>query len=192
MGWTMTVVAGIVRAGHVYMGADSHASDDDSLYPRNDKKLFRNEEYLIGYCGSYRVGQVVQYAFLPPELPALGEDLHSFMVRSFVPSLISCLRDGDAIDDKNPAESTARLLVGVRGALFNVDYDFHVGIPQDYDAIGSGCASARASLFTTETIDPVGSLMSPRVRLELALTAAVKFTTTCGGDLSYLSSEDTP
>lgn len=189
----MTVIAAVVRDGHVHMGADSDSAADSMLFPSQNQKLFRNGEFLFGASGGIRAAQIVRYAFVPPELPEqiAPQDLHGFMVTQFVPPLLSILTDGEALSrEKGAADSDTRFLVGARGELFEVDYDFNVGWYKDHAAIGSGGNVALASLHTSAAIDPQGFVLPTHRRLELAVTAAIRLVTTCSGEPFYLSTED--
>ena len=64
----MTCVIGIVDNGKVWMGGDSAAidSEEETITLRKDPKVFRNEDFLIGFAGTYRLGQLIQYMFNCP------------------------------------------------------------------------------------------------------------------------------
>ena len=87
----MTAVVGLVHNGRVHLGADSAGSSGWSLTLRADEKVFRNGPYAMGFTTSYRMGQLLRYAFAPPEPTG---DLQGFMVTTFVDSVRACLKDG--------------------------------------------------------------------------------------------------
>lgn len=80
----MTCIVGVTHKGRVYMGGDSAGVSGLDLTVRKDQKVFRNGEFAIGFTSSFRMGQILQYVFFPPEIVA-GESLSAFMVSRFHP-----------------------------------------------------------------------------------------------------------
>jgi len=70
-------------------------------------------------------------------------------------------------------------LVGYKGKLYEILIDFQMSEIPEYEAIGSGASYALGSLYTTERAN-----LSPRQRIALALRAACKFDSSCGGKLT--------
>lgn len=156
----MTCVAGLVHDGKVYLGGDSAAVLDNDLAVRNDPKVFRDGPYVIGFSGSFRVGQLARHAFDPPDPPI--KNLTEFMVTTFVDSLRDTLKTGNV----NELPDDTSLLVGVRGQLFEVGADWQIGEYCDgYTSIGCGANLAIGSLYSTAG-------MAPRTRIQTALGAA--------------------
>ena len=65
----MSCVVGLVDNGSVWIGADGIATTDDGeKRPIKARKIIRNRDYLFGYTGSVRTGQVIDpYYFKPPK-----------------------------------------------------------------------------------------------------------------------------
>ena len=82
----MTCIVAIVQKGDIYMGSDSLGSTSyGDTTVRKDDKIFVNREYIIGYCGSFRMGQLLKYSRLPIMPKEFkGENLHRFMCTVFV------------------------------------------------------------------------------------------------------------
>jgi ATP-dependent protease HslVU (ClpYQ) peptidase subunit len=178
----MTCIVGLVENGIVYLGADSAGSAGNVLAVRRDEKVFRNGEFVMGFTDSFRMGQLLRYAFTPPKIPE-GRDLMAYMVTDFVDAVRACFGDGGYRREENSVETGGVFLVGVRGRLFEIESDFQVGERvRPYAAIGSGMDVALGSLFTSSG--------DPGRRLQAALLAADEFTTTVCGPFVFSSTEE--
>lgn len=167
----MTVIAGLVQDGVVYMGGDSAGVSGLDITPRADHKVYLNGEYGIGFTSSFRMGQILRYAFAPPAPPTDCDDLFGFMVTDFVGSVRQCFKKEGYSYADNGREAGGTFLVGVRGRLFSIQNDYQVGESLDgFDAVGCGDSYAIASLYTT-----AGLITDPMVRIYHALYTADKF-----------------
>lgn len=165
----MTCVAAIVYDNVVYMGADSAGVAGLDLTIRADQKVFINGEFLIGFTSSFRMGQLLRYAFKPPKYYEDEKDLYAYMVTDFVNAVRTCLKDGGYAQKDKDEEIGGCFMVGVRGRLFQIESDYQVGESvQPYDAVGCGEAYAKGVLSVTHTVDPED-------RIKLALGSAEKF-----------------
>lgn len=161
----MTCIVGLVEEGHVYLGGDSAGIGGWSLTVRKDKKLFRNGEFLIGGTGSFRLIQLLQYAFTPPTYDP-DSDLGKYMATTFIDAVRQCLKDGGLAEKKSEQESGGYFLVGFAGRLFFIEADYQVGEALcGYNAIGTGGEIAKGVLYATPDVQP-------RKRIELALRGA--------------------
>jgi ATP-dependent protease HslVU (ClpYQ) peptidase subunit len=161
----MTVIVGLVDGGKVYMGGDSSAISGDWLAIRKDVKVFKRGEFLIGFTTSFRMGQLLAHALVPPA-PNDGEDIFAFMVTSFVDAIRDCFKAGGYARKTAEAEEAGVFLVGLRGRLFEIESDYQVGESlHGYASVGAGCSYALGSLFTS-------GHLPPRDRVEVALNAA--------------------
>lgn len=89
----MTAIAAIVENNIVYIGGDSAGVGDLLLEIRKDPKVFINGQFIIGFTSSFRMGQLLQYSFVPPEHPRrMGID--KFMNTIFVNAIRKCFADG--------------------------------------------------------------------------------------------------
>ena len=75
----MTVIVAVVSDdGEIIFGADSAATDTaGTLALRGDAKVFKRDGYTIGFCGSYRVGQLVKHEM---RLPAIDHEMTAAQV----------------------------------------------------------------------------------------------------------------
>jgi len=134
------------------MGADSAGTVGYDLTIRKDKKVFKKSNdhgdvFLIGYSGSFRSGQILQYIFDPPPCYSYI-DTHEYMVRNFVTSAKETF--------KKSGEETPWFLIGINSRLFEVASDWQVGEPTlSYHSIGCGSSYAKGAMFSNHHIgDP--------------------------------------
>lgn len=156
------------------MAGDAAATTGMDISRRADEKVFQNGEFLIGFAGSFRTGQLLKHALVPPKQKK-GQDDMNFMVTTFIDAVRELQREkGSMRKDSEEESSNAAFLVGYKGKLYEVDSDFQVAVPhEEYDAIGSGSQIALGALYATR------ELMSndPEQRMRLALEAAAEYNT---------------
>jgi len=152
----MTCIVGVARDKTVFIGGDSLATDSASLAKtlRADPKVFVKDGMIIGFCGSFRMGQIIRYAFKTPARPKSVSDLE-YLIGTWVPALIDCF-DKQGYSGDKPAESKdeskvgGNFLLGYKGVLYEIEDDYQVGIPMDnYASVGCGRELAMGSLFTS-------------------------------------------
>lgn len=142
---------------------------------RSDPKVFRRGEpddpWVFGFCGSFRVGQLLRWSL---ELPTPeGDDLDRFMVTTFVDAVRSCLKVGGGAHREHEVETPGdgAFLVGYRGRLFGVLNDYQVAAARDgLMAMGCGGDLALGALHASRG--------SARTRIMRALEAAEAY---CAG-----------
>ena len=145
----MTCIVGIEHETGVYIGGDSAGIAGWELTVRADPKVFRVGEFLYGIAGSFRMGNLLRYAFVPPPPPKKRKHLDAYMVTAFIDTLRAVVEAGGTREKKNEVESlhNSSFLVAVRGRLFEIDSDFQVGRPASgYAAIGCGSSVALGAL----------------------------------------------
>ncbi|MEV6791284.1 hypothetical protein AB0M87_04625 [Streptomyces sp. NPDC051320] len=175
----MTAIVGLAQDGRVYLGGDSAGVAGYSLTVRTDAKVFTNGLYAMGFTTSFRMGQLLRYAFQPPRPKG---DLSRFMVTTFVDALRTCLKDGGWAKKNADQEEAGTFLVGVHGQLFTIHDDYQVAEPADlYAAVGCGHELATGALFAT-----AGTDMKPRRRIRVALEAAEHASAGVRGPFSYV------
>lgn len=158
----MTCIVGLVDKGVVYMGADSLGVETKGLTKgvRKDVKVFINGNFLIGCTSSFRMIQLLQYKFVPPEHPNGIDDMR-YMVVNVIDAIRRCFKDNDY--------TTGQFLMGYKGTLYEIDTDFQVGIDElNYGSVGCGAAFAMGALFAN-------GKMKPEDRITNALQAATQF-----------------
>jgi hypothetical protein len=161
----MTCIAGVVDGQRVVMGADSAGVGGWNLSLRADEKVFVKDKVIVGFTSSFRMGQLLRYAFAVPAHTE-GMDPFEYMVTSFVTALRTCLEQGGYAQKVNGQETGGTFLVGYRGRLFSVQNDYQVEETIcGYNACGCGEQIAVGSLFSS-----TGKTAEERIKL--ALTAA--------------------
>lgn len=163
----MTCIVGLVDNGKIYMGGDSAGCAGWNLSIRADQKVFKNNDFIMGFADSFRMGQLLRYSFTPP--PYYEEfDLYKYMVTDFVDTARKCFKNGGFAEKDKEVESGGHFLVGFKGRLFRIESDYQVGENQlPFAACGCGQSSALGSLFSTH-----GIIAPPRDRIRIALEAA--------------------
>lgn len=164
----MTCIVGIVDQENVYIGGDSAGVGGLDITVRKDPKVFKNGEFVIGCCGSFRMMNILRFSFNAPSLTE-GEDIYKYMCTSFINEIRRVFKDGGFSTNDKGEEKGGLFLIGFRGHLFRIDYDFQVGESvENYESIGCGDSYALGSLETRQN----GTAES---RIEIALTVACKF-----------------
>ncbi len=166
----MTCIVGVIHNGKVWMGGDSAGTSMNmNQRIRADKKVFIKNDLIIGFCGSFRMGDLLKHTLKIPNTDDVV-DPDTFMVNQFVDSLRDLLetenkRAGLSGNDK----LFPSILVGFHGRLYNIESDYQCGRPEDgYDSVGSGSSVAVGSMHGSKFIS------SPRRRIEIALEAAAR------------------
>lgn len=176
----MTCVIGLVHRKRIYMGADSAATGQRFIRTTNLPKVFRNGPYLIGYCGSFRMGQVLEHCLKIP-LRKRGEAVDTFMVTRFIDAVRAEFKAQSVTAIEQSKEKGGQFLVGYAGRLFSVSSDFHVGdMADDFDCIGSGAAVALGAMKALED-------QPPKQRIERALEITSYYVSDVAGPFLCLS-----
>jgi len=153
------------------MGADSAGSSGHSIRTRIDPKIHIVGPYILGFTTSFRMGQLLGHAFVPPVRDETMP-VDKFMSTVFIDAIRNCLKNGGFASKSNETESGGNFLVGYEGRIFNIYSDYQVGESAwDYEAIGCGEDIAMGALFASK-------LKDPEAKIKIALEAAEQFS--CG------------
>jgi ATP-dependent protease HslVU (ClpYQ) peptidase subunit len=146
----MTCIVGIVDVENnkVVIGGDSASTAGDEILLTKHSKVFRNGEFLIGACGSVRMGQLLQYSFIPPDIK--GDDIHRYMCTDFIEEARKLFKDGGYLQKSQYGDDLGgSFLVGYQDRLFQVESDFQVAeYLGGFTACGSGARYALGALRT--------------------------------------------
>jgi len=150
----MTCIIGLESKGKVFIGGDSAGTSSNMLQrSRNDKKVFVRDGFIFGFCGSFRMGQLIQHRLVIPKFK--GGNLSTYMVNEFVDSVRSCLKEDNLQPD---------ILVGHAGKLFGIHGDYQVAEAREgFDAMGSGADLAMGAMHSN------GSIKNAEARIKQAL-----------------------
>lgn len=150
------------------MGGDSAGVSGLALTVRADEKVFASGEFIMGFTGSFRMGQLLRYSLAVAGKPEAMDDIE-YMSTWFIDSVRACLKKGGYSRTYDGQESGGVFLVGYRGRLYVVYSDYQVGRPADgYSAVGCGEDIALGALYATRH-------QAPAERIETALDAAERF-----------------
>lgn len=170
----MTCVVGLVDNGVVYIGADSLGSNNLSKTVRKDKKVFKmkdTDKGLIGFAGSYRIGQLLMYSTGLIDSRDEPNIDHEYLVTKTIPKVSGILNQGGCEINNSGEKEGGVFLLGYNDKLYSVYSDYQVAeSTHDYNAIGSGNLHAMGSLFSTEGLN-----MTPQERIIKALESAQEF-----------------
>lgn len=168
----MTCIVGLVEHGKVFIGGDSCVSRGYIQQTMTaQKKVFRHGNFLIGYSGSLRMEQLLQFAFSPPEHPK-DLSIERYLATLFVDALRNALKEaGNAMKQNEQESSPGYFLVGYQGRLVTIESDYSfTEIADGFDAIGSGNEVALGAMHATKDMSLI-----PQKRIELALEAAAAY-----------------
>lgn len=161
----MTCIVGLVSDDTVWIGGDSAGVSGLDVTVRADQKVWKSGEFVYGFTGSFRMGQLLKYSFHAPfHAPHVPD--YEYLVTSFIDAVRQCLKDGGFARAINGEEEGGTFLVGYRGNLYVIYEDYQVGqslVP--WDSVGCGAEYSLGSLWAS------GEL-KPRRRVELALQTA--------------------
>ena len=183
----MTAIVGFVdkEQGRVWIGGDSAGTADDIRSIRTDPKVFFRGEMLIGFAGSFRMGQILAHHLDPPGHPK-GASGFDYMVATFIPCVMKLMDDHryGGTDEEGSAQG-GQFIVGYRGSMYLIDTDYQVGtVYHPYATIASGgeiCLGAMHALHDYE--------FPPRERLRMALKASAEFCTTVSAPFLILATD---
>jgi ATP-dependent protease HslVU (ClpYQ) peptidase subunit len=170
----MSTVVGIIEDKKIWIGCDSQAtSQQGEIRPIICDKVFRNGDFLIGYVGSVRSGQILRPELFPLDSTSIASVLHlpDYIRLHF--ETYGCL----SRDDDQSQMTTSNFLIASKDGLFEILADYQINEVPKYTAIGSGSNFAFGSLFTTHEMNK----FTPVERIEYALNAAARFDASSSG-----------
>lgn len=174
----MTCIVGIEHDGVIVVGGDTLASNNGSVVPQYNPKVFRlRNGMIIGFTYSYRQGDLLRYSLQVPPHDSAKTD-HEYLATDFVTTVRQLFEDHKVAKTEDDVSSGGLFLLAYKGHLYRVDTDYHVGRTElGYDAVGGGADFALGSLATSETWRDPGSdeVEWQRRRVEAALEAAELF-----------------
>jgi ATP-dependent protease HslVU (ClpYQ) peptidase subunit len=167
----MTCIIGYSNGKEVHIAGDSGGYGNIDKCIRKDEKVFNlDNKFIIGYAGSFRLGQILRYDFTPPAKPDGITDMH-YLVSYFIDSLRQVLKDKgySIVSDNQEGMDAGVFLLGYNGNLYTVDSDFQVGCNIDnVDSIGIG------AYFAIGAWDALDHMKITKQRLFKALDIASK------------------
>lgn len=204
----MTCIVGLKTKDKIFIAGDSMGSNGFNHTIRKDPKVFKNGEYIMGYTSSFRMGQILQYNFIPPKIkiPSKKEkfsffnknknenkekywnnDPTGFMCTQFIPKLQQCLIENKWVRGKNDTISGGQFLVAAYNQLFEIDCDFQVArVDLPYCAVGCGQTVAEGAMGMGIKLLKNKELR-PRELLKNAIDIASSHVSGVGGPVTCIS-----
>tara|TARA_R110002153_G_scaffold243548_1_gene398918 strand:- start:4337 stop:4930 length:594 start_codon:yes stop_codon:yes gene_type:complete len=121
----MTSIVAISTEEGVYLGGDLAGSNGHNIGEVSQSKVFGVGEFLVGYCGSFRAGQIVEHAWRPP---ARSEGVcdYNYLVLEVIPSLMVIL-EGNGFGGHDGTEVKGGNFVLVYGGrVYEVQSDYSI------------------------------------------------------------------
>lgn len=167
----MTTILGIEHADGALLAADSMGSGGGSADTCVPSKLIRHGEIILGFTGSFRMGDLLRYHLELEPVPR--SDMPRHIVTSVIPAIRAVYKDHGLATDNGGADACGALLIALRGRVYEVCPDYQVNRSAfGYNAVGSGSMVALGALSAS-----AGTHMSPQTRAKAALVAAQKHAT---------------
>ena len=166
----MTCVVGLEHGGRVYMAGDraavhrSRTGLGATSFVWGEPKVFTRSGFLLGFCGSFRIGQLLRHEVELPAYRGTERGLTAHLATAFARAVRKALRE----DGTSMSERGTGLLIGWRGVLHRMEPNMQVTrAPEGFAAIGLGEPLALGAVHALSGLD-----VPPRRRLLLALGAA--------------------
>ena len=167
----MTCILGYSNGKEVHIVGDSGGFSNCDKVIRADEKVFRlGDDFIVGFAGSFRLGQIIRYDFDPPLRPSGISDIN-YLISHFVDALRQVLKDKgySVISDSQESMDDGLFLLGYRGKLYTIYPDFQVSISIDgIDAVGY------AAQYAMIAFDCLSNIKSIKRRLATSLEVVEK------------------
>ena len=138
----MTCAVAIRFGGKIFIGTDTLVSNGHHADITDSPKAFLNKGVAMAYAGNCRLGQILRYNFIPPEISNerfIRKVPLAYMVECFIPVLRATLDDENYLSEFTDENSCDQILVVFDNKIFTVFSDFSVHESTcRYAAIGSG------------------------------------------------------
>lgn len=186
----MTCIVGIKDGSRIYLAGDKLGSSP--LLKRNYRhsKVFFAGEFLVGTCGSYRLGQLLKNRLSEISLKNEFGNPMEILVNIVVPEIQKIYEDNNISNSARVGnlikieEDSCQLIVGFRKRLFEIVSDLSVlEALDDFTAVGFGCQYALGSLNETKEL-------SPEKRIEKAFKTAFKYNPFVSGEFDIIYNEN--
>lgn len=168
----MTCVIGYKDDFGIVMGADSIAVMDNQYFISPIDKIFMKGDFMFGYCGSPRMGDLLKYSLKFPKHKK-GLPDHEYLATSFINEVITCF--AEAGFQKVEAESIygGLFIIGYHNNLYRIDADYQVNQTMDnYIVIGSGEPYSLGALAVVDKME-----LTTEEKIIIALEASESFCT---------------
>jgi ATP-dependent protease HslVU (ClpYQ) peptidase subunit len=182
----MTTILAIQGEDYCAIGSDSQWTDDyNRVGKMTQSKVIAIGNYFIGVAGDTRGANIIQYVFIPPQLPPKlsGNKLAKFMVSQFIPAYRDCLEQnglGLPQYESNAAQASIDSLVCANGVIYQIDADYSTEMDtNNLYAIGSGAHYGLGAMQMHASNKKISQTSAKRVLLK-SLTISARFDSNSG------------
>jgi hypothetical protein len=155
----MTCIVGVVENKRAYISSDSGAISNISRLT-NVEKVFKVSNLVIGYTTSFRMGQLLKYSIVYPEIKNAEQFNIEFVINEIIPKIRECFKVNGFLSINNSVEEGGEFLISSFGKIFCIESDFQV---QEFNdgiyTCGSGGNIALAVMKALKEIDPVFKIL---------------------------------
>lgn len=184
---SITCIVGIKRDNEIWVGCDSAVTDTfmSKLTIIEPKVFVLDDQIVMGYCGSPRLAQLLEYGLNVPERSARTHFDMEWLTIDFVDSIREHLAEKCYILKENGTEDSlpdgCLCLFGYRGELYTLESNFQIiQSTNDYMSVGSGSDLAHGALYTMYEKFDIAKNYHPAEIINNALEAATHHNASCG------------
>jgi ATP-dependent protease HslVU (ClpYQ) peptidase subunit len=179
----VTCIIAIETDGQVVMGGDRMGSNGHTGEPVSFPKIFQKDNLLIGYCGSFRMGQLLQHALDVP-LKTLTDDVDRWVSIDLMQAMRKAYKENDWDNKRDDVAEAYPILLAVSGRCYEIQADFSYlrSMTGEY-VTGSGSSYAQGSMHSTR------GKASAKKRIEMALQAAAEYVVSVAGPFDFYVSK---
>jgi hypothetical protein len=166
----MTCIVGLTVKGISYLGGDAAGADSNGgdIGVRPHPKVFKKNDYVMGYTTSFRLGDILEFVCPPPEVKLALISLREHLIIHWIPVLRKKLKTEGYLEVDKNKEKGGTFIVAYKGELCTIYDDLQVStVTATYCSVGSGYKYALGALHATSDMK-----MKPRTRVLGALSAA--------------------
>ena len=166
----MTCIVGINTGSKIIIAGDRMGSGR-LTYNQYHEKVFKKDDFIFGVCGCYRVMQLIKHKFVIPKMK-VGQTVDNYLYNDFTDNFMQLIRDNNCAVKKDDIYTmNADVLFGFKDNLYAMYGNFQIlSNNKGYEAMGSGCYHAMASLYSTQDLN-----ITAEDRLKKAIVCASEF-----------------
>ena len=171
----MTCILGMEYLGKVHIVCDSCASNLYNYSIISFPKLFKKNDLLIGYTGTFRYGQIIQYKTSFPDKQKIQTDFE-YLSTTVVDTIRNALKNNGSVQTKdNIEESLCDCVIGYNGSIYVFQSDFSIiQYKNSIASVGCGSISAKSALMGLQ-LNRGLEKTDPKTLLEEALSIVTNF-----------------
>ncbi len=174
----MTCIVGWVDKNEdVYIGGDSFLLASWNNYVMDGKKIFKNGDFLFGFCGSPRLANIMEHNLIIPKQEKETTDI-AHIQGPFLDAIVKILVEKKFLKEKDKVADLgySAILFGYRGCLYGLYSDLQITkLAGNFRAAGVGEDIALGALYILQN-----TKMKIQDKLVSSLRASSKFNSAVG------------